>query len=155
MMIETILKNEAELLNFASVFATLLNPPLVVYLQGDLGAGKTTFVRGLVRGLNFDIAVKSPTYTLVEEYDLPWGPLYHFDLYRIIDGEELEFIGIREYFTPNAILFIEWAEKGMGFLPPADILLNFEILETGRKVKVTSTTVQGSAVLQLFNKSTH
>lgn len=113
-----------------------LSWPCTLFLQGNLGAGKTTFVRGFLKGCGYVGAVKSPTFTLVEEYQFPEGPLYHFDLYRIEDPEELELVGIREYCSPNAFLIIEWPEKGERFLPKPDFLLTLNILEEGRELHI-------------------
>lgn len=139
------LEQETEAL--AKQFAYHVLPGSVIFLKGDLGAGKTTFVRGFLRGLNFAGKVKSPTFTLVEEYDLSQGSLYHFDLYRLSHPEELNFIGIREYFTPTSLVFIEWPERGQGSLPLADVEVSFQILPEGREVQIKSYSEKGQALL--------
>ena len=110
----------------------LLPAQAVVFLQGDLGAGKTTLVRAYLRAAGFVGAVKSPTYTLVEEYAIKGQTIYHFDLYRLAEPEELEWIGIGDYFSQPCLCFIEWAEKGLGFLPPPDIIIRLEAEGNGR-----------------------
>ena len=103
-----------------------LSTPAIVYLSGELGAGKTTLVRGALRSLGYQGLVKSPTFTLVESYSLPAYQIHHFDLYRISDPEELDFIGIREYASESSILFFEWPQKGQNFIPPPSITIELE-----------------------------
>lgn len=138
-----LLLNEAATENFAAHLARDIKPPLVIYLNGVLGAGKTTFVRGFLRALGFKDIVKSPTFTLVEPYLLPSMEIYHFDLYRLTSPEELAFIGVEDYCTEKAILLIEWPEKGVGFLPMPNISITFEIKPEGRMVSVQTGIEKG------------
>ncbi len=123
MKLELTINSEAEMVALGATFLRLLQTPVTVYLHGTLGAGKTTWVRGLIQSSGHQGAVKSPTYTLVEPYQLASGPCFHFDLYRLGDPEELDAMGIRDYFDANALCLVEWPDKGAGFLPAADIEL--------------------------------
>ncbi|MBD3619206.1 MAG: tRNA (adenosine(37)-N6)-threonylcarbamoyltransferase complex ATPase subunit type 1 TsaE [Chromatiales bacterium] len=127
--------------------AAAARAPLVVFLEGQLGAGKTTLVRGWLHGLGHEGAVKSPTYTLVEPYELPAGALYHFDLYRLSDPEELEYMGIRDYLVGDAVALIEWPERGAGILPGADLAVAIDYRPDGREVRLRALTPDGQAVL--------
>ena len=109
----------------------------LVYLQGDLGAGKTTLVRGMLRGLGHRGPVTSPTYTLLESYQSGGARVHHFDLYRMEDPEELEHIGIRDLLDGEAIALVEWPERGAGVLPPADLVIRIDFQDDGRRVEMT------------------
>jgi tRNA threonylcarbamoyladenosine biosynthesis protein TsaE len=122
--------------------APLLKPGMVVTLSGDLGAGKTTFVRGVLRGLDISGPVKSPTYTLVEPYAVSSLYLYHFDFYRLRDPQEWEAAGFREYFGKQSICLIEWPERVRALLPAIDLQILLEISDPGRRCIVTASSEQ-------------
>jgi len=126
--------NEKEMLEIAGQYAATLKAGNIVFLHGDLGAGKTSFVKGVLRALGYKGNVKSPTYNLVESYEFDDFDIYHFDLYRLADPEELEWIGVRDYFNEKSICFIEWPEKGDGFLSKADKNIHIEYLQNGREI---------------------
>jgi tRNA threonylcarbamoyladenosine biosynthesis protein TsaE len=142
------LPDAAATLSFAAQVFARLTPGCVVFLRGDLGAGKTTLVRGCLRAAGFTGPVKSPTFTLVEEYALPGLHLFHFDLYRLNDPEELEWMGLRDYLRPDAVSFIEWAERGAGCLPEPDLEIELRYQAEGREARVSATTSRGKSILQ-------
>lgn len=124
-------------------FAKTDTQDLTVYLNGNLGMGKTTLSRGIIRGYGHTGSVKSPTYTLVEPYEVGSQQIYHFDLYRLADPEELEYLGVRDYFAQAAIRLIEWPEKGRGLLPVADLDINIELDGRGRKAQFVAHSETG------------
>lgn len=134
-------------LAFGVGLARLLPQRLVVYLQGDLGTGKTTLVRGLLRGLGHHGAVRSPTFTLIEPYELPAARVYHLDLYRLSDPEELEYLGLRDLTGEEAILLVEWPERGAGALPPPDLTIRIRYQTQGRLLTLTAMTPEGGTVV--------
>ncbi len=117
-----------------------------LHLAGDLGAGKTTLARGLIRAYGHGGAVKSPTYTLVEPYEGPDHCLYHFDLYRLEDPEEVEFLGVHDYFEPQNLCLVEWADKGKGAIPGPDLELALTSEGTGRRITWKACTSHGVAI---------
>jgi tRNA threonylcarbamoyladenosine biosynthesis protein TsaE len=134
---ERLLQSEAETEAFGAELLQTLPEKCLIFLRGQLGAGKTTLVRGFLRAAGYQGKVKSPTYTLVEEYSCDQRKIIHFDLYRVADPEELELIGIRDYFAQMAICFIEWAEMGRGVLPAPDLIIELCIDAHGRRLRVT------------------
>jgi tRNA threonylcarbamoyladenosine biosynthesis protein TsaE len=142
--------DEHAMLAWTQAKASKLRPGLVIHLQGDLGMGKTTLSRGLIQGLGHKGNVKSPTYTLVEPYEIGTLRIYHFDLYRLADPEELEFMGVRDYFADDTICLIEWPEKGAGVLPEADLDIVIEQWQDGRKLSLASHTDNGRAQLNAW-----
>lgn len=129
----------------------------LLWLEGDLGAGKTTLVRGLLRALGHAGSVKSPTYTLVEPYDVAGRRLYHLDLYRLADPEELEFIGVRELgreLAEGATVVVEWPVRGSGFLPPPDLVVALAVDGEGRRAQLEARSARGAQwLLNLLEKT--
>jgi len=148
--VKKVLENEAAMLAFGAKISQTCGDTAVIFLQGELGAGKTTFTRGFLRGLGFEQRVKSPTYTLVESYEINGQKIFHFDLYRVRDADELEFIGIKDYFIPHAICLIEWPDQGAGLLPPADLSCYIEHCSVGRKIRLEANSNVGDVILRQF-----
>lgn len=146
-IIKTTCETEHDLLQLAARLAQVVRGGTVVFLKGPLGAGKTTFSRGFLNALGHKGKVKSPTYTLLEQYELSEHVINHFDLYRLIDEEELEQIGIRDYFQPSAISLIEWPEKGTTKLPQPDIQCEIDFTEKGRAVTLAACNERANEML--------
>lgn len=151
--VDSVLANEAAMIAFGTQIASTLSSarlagsPVIMTLQGDLGAGKTTLSRGILQGLGHRGNVKSPTYTLVEPYQLELGAVYHFDLYRMVDPEELEYMGFADYLLDAAICLIEWPERGEGFLPAADVSISIGDSKVGRCVTLHAHSQVGQQLV--------
>ena len=130
-----------------AAIAVHLEPGTVIHLRGELGAGKTTLTRGLLRALGHTGAVKSPTYTLVESYQTATIRVHHFDLYRLRDPAELEDIGVRDYQDGEAILIFEWPERGGACTPAPDLVVELGIEHSGRRVRCSGTSPRGTAIV--------
>jgi len=145
-----LIKGESAMIRFGSQLGKIFKGGDILFLHGDLGAGKTTLTRGFLQGRGHIGAVKSPTYTFVEHYSFEGTRIYHFDLYRLGDGEELEYMGIRDYFRDDAICIIEWPEKAKGFLPKQDLDLVISYEDEGqRRIMISARTKRG---IQIFNQ---
>lgn len=149
------LPDESATLALGALWASILqphNPPWIVFLEGDLGAGKTSLVRGFVRGTGYTGTVKSPTYTLIESY--PWEAdrlsteniIYHFDLYRLVEPQALDFIGIHDYCKEPGIVWIEWPEKGKGLLPDPDFRVALAVVPEGRQLSLQQVSQRAQAL---------
>jgi tRNA threonylcarbamoyladenosine biosynthesis protein TsaE len=139
---------EVEMEALGARLATRLRSGLLVYIRGVLGAGKTTLVRGMLRGLGHRGGVKSPTFTLVEPYAFDAFTLNHFDLYRLKNPEELEFMGIRDYLGGDGVCLVEWPERGGNVLPEPDLDVMIEPVHIGRTVVLTAHREQGASILK-------
>ena len=142
------LADEAATLAFGAQLARELTPGLTFYLEGDLGAGKTTLVRGLLRALGYGGRVKSPTYMLAESCSLPAFELYHFDLYRMHDPREWLDAGFRDVSDGQVVSLIEWPDKAAGWLPPPDVIVRLTIADDAREIECEATSPRGAHFLE-------
>lgn len=147
------LPTEVDTLRLGTALAPLLQPGAKVYLSGDLGAGKTTLVRGMLRALGYSGAVKSPTYTLVELYNVSRLDLHHFDFYRFNHSDEWDDAGFREIFAGEGVCLVEWAERARAKLPQADIEIFLEQIDSGRRARLQAFTATGTHLLKGLRQS--
>jgi tRNA threonylcarbamoyladenosine biosynthesis protein TsaE len=161
------LPREEDMLAFGACLAKAIDQDAVIYLYGELGTGKTTLTRGFLRGLGYEDKVKSPTYTLVEPYLVKGKKIFHFDLYRLLDSQELEHMGIRDYFSPGAICLIEWPDKGFPLLSAADLACYIVFKEQeqagdikkngdkeqGREIRLQALSSKGENILKRIKNS--
>ena len=148
-MFKRYLQDQAATEAFGGQLAAACKGGLLVFLHGQLGAGKTTLVRGFLRASGHRGRVKSPTYTLIEPYTTAYGNLYHLDLYRLADAEELEWIGIRDLFEDESICLVEWPEQGAGFLPDPDLHVYLQVEGSGREVRLQAASPRGERLLRI------
>ncbi len=139
--------NEEAMLECGARLSKYIVAPTIVFLRGGLGAGKTTFTRGFLRGLGYVGHVKSPTYTIVESYELDNITVFHFDFYRVKDPLELEYLGIEDYFSKNSICIIEWPDAVLQMLPNPDLIYDFKTEDSGRHISIEAPTITGKNVL--------
>jgi len=137
---------------FGESIAKVIASPFNCFLKGDLGVGKTRLVRAIIQSLGFEGNVKSPTYTIVEPYHIDHFMVHHFDLYRLSDPEELEFLGIRDYFDQDSINFFEWPEKGHGWLEKPDWVIELDFDSDRRHCHLLAQTVRGEKYLEKLKK---
>jgi tRNA threonylcarbamoyladenosine biosynthesis protein TsaE len=153
--VDQVLLDEAEQTQFGKRLGAALgavrglarSSGFALYLRGDLGTGKTTMVRGILQGLGFSGSVRSPTYTLIEPYELGDWTVLHLDLYRLADPEELEYLGLRDFAGERALILVEWPERGEGMLPAPDLTLELEHLARGRRLVLRSASEAGRRAL--------
>jgi tRNA threonylcarbamoyladenosine biosynthesis protein TsaE len=139
--------NEEASEQFANRLASCLSAPLVIALSGDIGAGKTTIIRAMLKKIGITSAIKSPTFSLVESYSCQNLNIHHFDLYRIHHEDELEYLGFRDYFSSHSICCVEWAEHAGRALPYIDLRFNLSIKGAGRELQIIASSVAGKRIL--------
>lgn len=155
MPLTIMLRSEANTLRVANALGCVLKAHkqlVIVHLEGVLGAGKTTFCRGVLQAFGHVGAVKSPTYTLVEPYEFCEQMVYHFDLYRLGDPHELDYMGIRDYYDQQCICLIEWPDRGAGFLPAPDLIVNLTAVGESRRMVLEGVSVLGENIVNNMHK---
>jgi tRNA threonylcarbamoyladenosine biosynthesis protein TsaE len=151
-MLDVLVVSAEDMEDLGAQLARASPPQAVIYLYGDLGAGKTTLARGFLRALGHTGAVKSPTYTLIEIYSLLAHTVYHLDLYRLGDSEELEYLGLRDLLAHTALWLVEWPEHGADFLPGADVQVHIRYVGNTRAITLSASSARGRLLLQDFAK---
>ncbi len=151
--ITRLIPTESDMLACGSMLAMVVGEGAVVFLYGKLGAGKTTLVRGVLRGMDYQGKVKSPTYTIVEPYEQAGKCIYHFDLFRLNQPEELEQIGFADYVGTSSVCLIEWPEKGLPLLPEPDLACYIEMVDQGRELRIESHTARGERMLACLQQT--
>lgn len=151
----TLIENDSAMRALGARLASACPDRCVIYLVGELGAGKSTLARGFLHALGHEGAARSPTYTLVEPYDLPARHVYHLDLYRLADPEELEFLGLRDWLEQDAVLLVEWPQKGEGVLPKADLVVEIDYEGSARQVHLQAMSDCGHLITKTLADLNH
>ena len=146
-----IIHNEAEMRAFGARLIEACDQGGLITLEGELGTGKTTLVRGALEAEGVSSGVRSPTYTLVEYYPLPRFAVAHFDLYRLADPEELEYLGFRDYLNPQTLCLFEWPQRAAGYLQAADLEIKLDYLDEGRQLDLNAGSKWGQQVISRLN----
>ncbi|HXG28604.1 MAG TPA: tRNA (adenosine(37)-N6)-threonylcarbamoyltransferase complex ATPase subunit type 1 TsaE [Nevskiales bacterium] len=142
------LADAADTEHLGAALARALGPcGAVIYLSGELGAGKTTLTRALLQALGYTGRVRSPTYTLVEPYEIAGRRVFHLDLYRLTGAEELEYLGLRDLDPDQDLILVEWPERGQGGLPAADLQVELQHWAAGRKARLLGVSLRGNTIL--------
>lgn len=141
------LDTENDLVRFAATLAANAPLGMIIYLSGELGAGKTTFTRGFIQAFGYSGKIKSPTYTLIEEYDVADKHIVHVDLYRLHDAEELSYVGFPHEIPAGSIVLIEWPERASSNLPAPDVIVTITHTATGREIELVAHTLLGQQLL--------
>ena len=152
-MLKYFLHDEMATKDFGEKLAVACAQPCTLYFKGELGAGKSTLIRAYFRALGVVGAIKSPTFTLVESYEVNQQALYHLDLYRIEDPQELDCLGVEEFLDADAICCIEWPERGRGRLSEPDVLFELHHSENGRQLELTAKSRTGERILTAVQKN--
>jgi tRNA threonylcarbamoyladenosine biosynthesis protein TsaE len=142
--------NEKQCVLSAKKLAKCLFSPSIITFSGEIGAGKTTFIRAMLKGLGVSAAIKSPTFSIVESYTMSSFSIHHFDLYRIQDETELDYIGFRDYFENSGIVLIEWPERALGSISEIDLQCELLIKGDERVMNITSLTATGEQIMSCF-----
>lgn len=153
---QIVLANTSQVTMLANRFAQLLEQqatlfaktPWIIFLDGDLGTGKTTFVRAVLQAMGEKGKIKSPTYTIMESYAIKQWQIFHLDLYRLSDAEELHFLGLDDHFVADSLFFIEWPKKAGFMLPQPDMILHYKFLAQGRALELTAFSERATPLLE-------
>jgi tRNA threonylcarbamoyladenosine biosynthesis protein TsaE len=148
---QMLIRNEVEMRAFGAKLLGVCDHGGVITLSGELGTGKTTLVRGALQAQGIDSGVRSPTYTLLEYYPLQHLAVAHFDLYRLGDGEELEYLGYRDYLNPQTLCLIEWPERAAGYLQAVDLAIDLDYDDAGRRLEFAAGSDWGRELLSRLN----
>ncbi len=149
-MMKLSLPRERDARDLAGRLAGVCPRDFVIYLHGDLGTGKTTLARAMIKALGHDGAVRSPTYTLIEPYEVSGRRIFHLDLYRLADPGELEYLGLRDLLSEEAVLLVEWPSRGRGMLPEPDLECHLDHAGSGRRLELVARSARGETVLARF-----